>query len=171
MPNDYDEMVHSNSSDNDGSVSSSNYISYGPIRYFRRKRKAPTLSTGRKSRFEELHGEELIQREYRREKNRLLSKKLKEKREMILNELLEQVNELEEKHSHLLYYIEHLESYKNDLSHELENINQDPLSNLINQSEIRLFFEQYDHQDFDTNSLISILSSEESTLDDLLYDE
>ena len=39
------------------------------------KRKAPTLSTGRKSKFEELQGEELIRREYRREKNRLLSKK------------------------------------------------------------------------------------------------
>jgi hypothetical protein len=164
-------MTSSNSSDCDESVSSNNFIAYGPIRYFSRKGKAPTLSTGRKSKFQELHGDELIQRELRREKNRLLSKKLKEKRETILNKLLQQVDELEGKHSHLLSHIEQLQLYKNDLSYELETINQDPLLNLINQNEVRLFFEQYDYQDFDTNSLISMLSTEESSIDDLFSDE
>ncbi len=171
MSNDYDQMVHLNSSDYDHSVLPSNFTSYGPIRFFSRKRKAPTLLTGRKSRFEELHGEALIQREYRREQKRLLSKRLKEKREMILNELVQQLNELEEKQSHLLNHVEQLKLYRDDLSRKLENINQDPLYNLINQDGIPLFFEQYDDQDFDTNSLIGTLSNEESTLDDFLSEE
>jgi hypothetical protein len=158
MQNDYDEMVHSNSSDYDGSVSSSNYVSYGPIRFFSRKGKAPTLLTGRKSRFEELHGEELIQREYRREKNRLLSKKLKEKREMIENELLQQISQLENEHEHLLNRIEQLKLHKDYLCRKLEDVKQDPVFNLIYETQFTLFFEQYDHSSFDTMSLISTLN-------------
>jgi hypothetical protein len=160
MPNDYDEMVHSNSSDYDGSVSSSNYISYGPIRFFSRKGKAPTLSTGRKSRFEELHGEELIQREYRREKNRLLSKKLKEKREMIENDLTQQINQLEREHEYLLYRIEQLKLRRDYLCHRLEDVKQDPVFNLIYQTQYTLFFEEYDHSSLDTMSLISTLTQQ-----------
>ncbi len=160
MANDYYQMVHSNSSEGDENVSSNNYTSYGPIRFFSRKRKAPTLLTGRKSRFEELHGEELIQREYRREKNRLLSKKLKEKRENIQNELIEQINQLEKEHEQLFNRIEQLKSYKNDLYRKLEAIQQDPVFNLIYHTETTLFFEEYDHSSFDMMTLISTLTEQ-----------
>ena len=75
---------------------SDNCVKYGPIKYFARRSKAPTLSTGRKSKYEDLTGEEFLQRELQREKKRILSKKLKEKREKIYNDLLEELGQLEQ---------------------------------------------------------------------------
>jgi hypothetical protein len=152
-------------------VSSNSCIYYGPIRFYRRRRKAPTLLTGRKSKFEELQGEEKIQRELRREKNRLLSRRLKETRENILDELLQQVKQLEQRESYLLNYIEQLKLHKKDLFNKLDNSKQDPLFNLINQNQFTLFFEQYDYSSFDTDSIISSLTDEQPSLDYLLSDE
>lgn len=160
------------SNKNEYSISSNGCIQYGPIRFYRRRGKAPTLLTGRKSKFEELEGEELVQRELRREKNRLLSKKLKEKRENIFNQLLQQVKQLEQKHFSLLNHIQQLKLYKKNLSQKLEyRKEQDPLFNLINQNQFTLFFEQYDHSSFDTQSLISSLTDDQSLIDELLSDE
>jgi predicted nuclease with TOPRIM domain len=163
-------MESPSSVNSDENSSSTNCITYGPIRFYGRKSKAPTLSTGRKSKFEELQGEEFYRRELRREKNRLLSKNLKAKRDNILHNLLEEINQLEEQNSSLLDHIEQLHLYKKDLSNKLDNLNRDPLLNLINQNDIPLFFEEYDHEDFDTNSLMSIFSDQQSSLDDLLSD-
>jgi len=145
-----------------------NCIYYGPIRFYRRRGKAPTLLTGRKSKFEQLSGEEQIQRELRREKNRLLSKKLKEKRENILNSLIEQIHELEKKHFYLLNNIEQLQLYKDNLSYKLEDCKQDSLSYLINQNQIPLFFEEYDHSSLDTDSLITNFTDDQLTIDQFL---
>ena len=145
--------------DSDDSVSSSNHICYGPIHYFRRKGKAPTLLTGRKSKFEELQGEELAERERRREKNRLLSRRLKEKRDNIQNELVEKLNQLENKHSYLLHQVEHLYSRRSDLTNQVEQLREDPLIDLI-QHNGRLYFEDFADDDFDTDSMIVTLADE-----------
>lgn len=161
-----------NSNKIDHSNSSNSCIQYGPIRFYRRRGTAPTLSTGRKSKFEQLTGEDLIQRELRREKNRLLSKKLKEKRENILSDLLQQVKQLEQKQYSLLNDIQQLKLYRKNLTQKLEYCKeQDPLFYLINQNQFTLFFEQYDDSSVDTQSLISSLTDEQSLIDELLSDE
>jgi len=152
-------------------VSLDSCVYYGPIRFYRRRGKAPTLLTGRKSKFEKLDGEEKIRRDLRRQKNRLLSKKLKEKRENIFNELLQQMKELEQKQLYLLNSIQQLQLYKNNLYNKLENSKQDSLFNLINQNQFTLFFEQYDHSNFDTDSLISTLTDKQLSIDELLSPE
>jgi hypothetical protein len=167
--NDFNEKFYSLNCDENMSLDSC--VHYGPIRFYRRRGKAPTLLTGRKSKFEKLKGEEQIQRDLRRQKNRLLSKKLKEKRENIHNELLQQIKQLEQKYFYLLNYIQQLQLYKNNLSNKLEYSKQDPLFNLINQNQFTLFFEQYDDSIFDTNSLISTLTDEQSSIDELLSPE
>ena len=159
MNNESGAMEYSNSGNTNAAVPSSNCVCYGPIRYFARKGKAPTLITGRKSKFEQLDGEEEMKRELRRQKNRLLSQQLKEKREKIFSDLLTRIDQLEREQSHLCDYIQQLQEHRDDLLQEMEDIQQDPLANLIQQNEMALFFEEHDHQDFDTDLLISTLKS------------
>ena len=160
MANDYDETINSSSPDSDENTSSSNYINYGPIRFFGRKGKAPTLSTGRKSKFEQLHGEALAEREHRRERNRLLSKRLKEKRESIEKDLIEKINQLEGEHEQLLNRIEHLQYHQNYLYHKLDEVQHDPVFTLIHRREVTLFFEEYDYSSVDTTTLIATLTEQ-----------
>ena len=143
----------SSSLDSEESVSFGNCVRYGPIQVFRRKGNAPTLLTGRKSKFEELQGEELAQRERRREKNRLSSRRLKEKRDNIQNELIGEINELENEHSHLLHHVEELHYHRSNLANQVEQLKDDPLMNLIEDDDITLFFEEHNDQLFDDNSL------------------
>ncbi|CAF1123884.1 unnamed protein product [Adineta steineri] len=150
-------------------ILSNNCIYYGPIRFYGRRRKAPTLSTGRRSKFEEVNEEEEIRRNKRREKNRLLSKRLKEKREKILNELIQQINQLEEKQFYLQNTVEQLHSHRNQLINKLSNANKDPLLNLIYQNDVPLFFQQVDDLQFDTDSLIITFTDEHSSLDEFIY--
>jgi len=103
---------------------SDNCVKYGPIKYFARRSKAPTLSTGRKSKYEDLTGEEFLQRELQREKKRILSKKLKEKREKIYNDLLEELGQLEQTNCQLTNSIEQLYSYKTDLLNRIQLQNE-----------------------------------------------
>ena len=149
-------MEHCNST---GRSPSDNCVCYGPIRYFARKTKAPTLSTGRKSKFEPLDGEEETKRELRRQKNRLLSQQLKEKREKIVVDLLTSINQLEQEQNQLFNYIKQLKGHRDDLVHAIEDMQQDPLTNLLNHKDLLLFFEQYDHQDCDTDILLSTLNN------------
>jgi uncharacterized protein (DUF342 family) len=72
--------------------------------------------------------EENIPREFRRQKNRLLSKRLKEKREKI--------EKVEEEEINLQNEIKYLKLYKNHLT---ESLDEDPLINLINNKNISLF--------------------------------
>lgn len=157
MNNESGAMDYSNSKN--ATVPSSNCVCFGPIRYFARKGKAPTLSTGRKSKFEQLDGEDEMRRELRRQKNRVLSQQLKEKREKIFSDLLTRIDQLEREQSHLCTHIQQLQEHRDDLLQEMQCIQQDPLTNLIYQNQMTLFFEQHDHQDFDTELLISTLKS------------
>ena len=122
-----------------------NCINYGPIRYYRRRGKAPTLLTGRRSKSEPIDGmneEERIKRELVRQRKRFLSRKLKEKRDNIEKELLEQVKQLQQYHFQLQSEVKQLMSYKEHLCNRSEEIKEDPLSKLINEDDVPLFFEK-----------------------------
>lgn len=126
-------------------IYSDNCINYGPIKYFQRRSKAPTLSTGRKSRFEQLTGQEFLQRELRREKNRILSKKLKEKRDKIYKDLLQEFVQLEQTNSHLNDSIQQLYSYKINLLNQIQLQNQF-VHNDQSQNNQQIFDDFFDQQ-------------------------
>jgi hypothetical protein len=87
-------------------------VTYGPINVKVRQSAAPTLATGRRSKFMKLEGDAALKRELRRKRNREAAKKLKEKRINIEEELKKQVSELESNEHHLLTQIKCLQSYK-----------------------------------------------------------
>ncbi|UJR34878.1 hypothetical protein I4U23_027656 [Adineta vaga] len=103
-------------------------IHYGPIRICHRRSQASTLLTGRRSKFEQVSDEEQLKRNLRRERNRLSAKKLKERREKVLNDLLEQVKQLEEKEVSVENLINQLELHKQNLILQLTKFNQDEFS-------------------------------------------
>lgn len=83
-----------------------------------RQSAAPTLATGRCSKFVPLHGEAAVKRELRRKRNREAAKKLKEKRTLIEDNLNEQIRACEAKQQDLLRTVEGLHAYKNYLESE-----------------------------------------------------
>jgi len=87
-------------------------IAYGPIIVKVNLRNAPTLKTGRRSRFLPLEGDAAAKRELRRQKNRELAKRLKEKRINIEHQLIHEISELETREKSLTEEVRNLESYK-----------------------------------------------------------
>jgi hypothetical protein len=129
-------------------ISDNSCIYYGPIRYHRRRGKAPTLLTGRRTKSEPIDGineVEYTKRELDRQKKRYSSRLLKQKRDNIEKELNEQVKQVQQDHIRLQSQIKQLISYKQYLLNKLEEIKQDPLINLINEDHIPLFFQENNH--------------------------
>lgn len=87
-------------------------VSYGPIDVKVCLYDVPTLKTGRRSKFLPLEGDAAIKRELRREKNRELARKLKEKRINIERQLINEINELESHEKNLTKEVRNLKSYK-----------------------------------------------------------
>jgi len=87
-------------------------IAYGPIVVKVNLRNAPTLKTGRRSRFLPLEGDAAAKRELRRQKNRELAKRLKEKRINIEHQLIHEISELETREKSLTEEVRNLKSYK-----------------------------------------------------------
>lgn len=98
-----------------------NFVEYGPIRVRLTRKPAPTLATGRQSKYIKLSGDAAIKRDKRREKNRIAARRLKEKRELIEDELQRQIEVLENEHFDLQKYLVHLQSQKQRLETELNN--------------------------------------------------
>jgi hypothetical protein len=96
-------------------------VTYGPINVKIRRFVAPTLATGRRSKFMKLEGDAAIKREIRRKRNRDAAKKLKEKRFIIEEQLQKDIRELESKEEELLSRISTLESYKEQLETQYKN--------------------------------------------------
>jgi predicted RNase H-like nuclease (RuvC/YqgF family) len=141
----------SSTESNDKEASSlKNTIQYGPISIRLCKKQAPTLETGRRSKHLVLVGEEAIKREKRREKNREAARKLKEKRQLIEEELNQKLKDLENQHSSLENYLQELHQRKQILQNKVNNIIVDPLEELLSNDsrDITLFVKQYSN-DFD----------------------
>jgi len=134
---------------NDNEVSSplrlNNLVQYGPISVRVCRKTAPTLETGRRSKHLVLVGEEAARREKRREKNREAAKKLKEKRQIIEEELNQKIKELEGQHSGLQNYLQQLYQKKQNLQNEVNYLFMDPIDRLLSNDnqDMPLFFEQY----------------------------
>ncbi|CAF1130120.1 unnamed protein product [Rotaria sp. Silwood1] len=90
-------------------------LTYGPINVTVRPSAAPTLATGRRSKFAKLEGDAAIKREIRRKRNREAARKLKEKREFIERQLELKISELESQQQDLLMTVKNLELYKGQL--------------------------------------------------------
>jgi len=112
-----------NESNNHQSSTETNpvHVAYGPINVRIRRFVAPTLATGRRSKFMKLEGDAAIKREIRRKRNRDAAKKLKEKRFIIEEQLQKDIRELESKEKELVLRINHLESYKEQLETQYKN--------------------------------------------------
>lgn len=97
-------------------------LMYGPINIKVRQSAAPTLATGRCSKFVELEGEAAIKRELRRKRNREAAQKLKEKRSIIEDNLQKQISEYEAQEKNLLLTIENLRAYKEYLESQYQQM-------------------------------------------------
>lgn len=119
-------------------------IHYGPIQIRLSRKSAPTLATGRRSKHLILHGDEALKREKRREKNRLAAKKLKEKRQLIEDELNKEIQDLEIEHRDLQNYFTRLLQYKQRIENEIQRLLSDPIDDfLADQEALSAFFHEY----------------------------
>ncbi|CAF1329019.1 unnamed protein product [Rotaria sordida] len=155
--------THSNENKICSKKSSRDEIQYGPIHIRVCRRPAPTIATGRRPKHLVLAGEEAIKRDRRRERNREAARKLKERRQCIEDELIQQLKELQGEHANLQEYLHQLRQRKQDLQQEINNCLNDPIDKLLsnNNQHVTLFFEQYLHDsDFIDEPLENFLTSD-----------
>ncbi len=130
----------------------SNTIQDGSIDVRMSRKVVPTLETGRRSKNLVLVGEEAARREKRRERNREAARKLKEKRQLIEDELNQKIKDLENQHLGLEKYLRFLQRRKQLLEDTIKDLTNDSIDKL---------FEQYSPDDFNLfdESIESILNS------------
>ena len=158
--------ISSIQSDDSEASSTTNTIQYGPIQVRLCRKPYPTLETGRQSKHRVLTGDEAAKRERRREKNRDAARKLKEKRQLIEEELNERLKQLEGEHSNLQNYLQQLHQRKSNLQEEANKLLSDPLADLLSNDnrDMPLFFEQYsDDIDLSDDSIAEILNFDLNT--------
>ncbi|CAF1437703.1 unnamed protein product [Adineta ricciae] len=140
-----DSTSSADSNDSEAYMANSNVVEYGPIKIRQIRKPAPTIATGRRPKHLVLVGEEALKRQQRREKNREAAKKLKERRQMIEQELGQKLKELEGEHSTLQSYLQQLQQRKTNLQSEIQNCLNDPIEELLSNhnQDMLSFFEQY----------------------------
>ena len=108
----------------DGSGTSTNedinVVEFGPIKVKQRKKPAPTLATGRRSRYELLTPEEEEKREIRRARNRAAAERVRLNRLGIQEDLQGQINNLERERQLLVTQVQKLHAQKFDLEARLQ---------------------------------------------------
>ncbi|CAF1112064.1 unnamed protein product [Rotaria sp. Silwood1] len=87
-------------------------ISFGPIKVKPRKRPAPTLATGRRSKYEKLPPEEEQKRDVRRARNRAAAERVRISRLNVEQQLLDQISKLEKQEEKLLEDVQTLQHQK-----------------------------------------------------------
>ena len=93
---------------------------FGPIQVKTRRKPAPTLATGRRSKYEILTPEEERKRDVRRARNRAAAERVRLSRLEIENELQRQLHDLEEQERQLLLGVEGLQQQKLDLQTRIQ---------------------------------------------------
>jgi hypothetical protein len=150
---------------------SPNFLEYGPLRIRVCRKTAPTLATGRRSKYILLSGDEAIKREMRREKNRVAARKLKEKRSLIEQDLFDKVKQLEDEQSNLENNLTELQSQKQNLETKVINsVPIDPIGDLLftTNDNIPLFFDECsDDYDLFNTSITNLLNFNSDIDDDL----
>jgi hypothetical protein len=140
-----------------------NTMQYGPITVRLCRKAAPRLATGRRSKYLVLVGEEATRREKRREKNRAAAKRLKEKRQLIEDELNQKLKGLENQYSGLQNYLQQLQQKKQNLENEVNKFIKNPLNELLlnDHHDTPSFFGQYSNDlDLFDESIERILNME-----------
>lgn len=87
-------------------------IAFGPIKVKPRKKPAPTLATGRRSKYEVLSPEEEMKRDVRRARNRAAAERVRISRLNIEQQLLDQIAELEKEEQDLTTDVQALQHQK-----------------------------------------------------------
>lgn len=87
-----------------------NVIEFGPIKVKPRKRPAPTLATGRRSKYEILTADEEQKRNVRRARNRAAAERVRLSRLAVEQQLLDQISQLETEEHQLTEQVENLEN-------------------------------------------------------------
>ena len=87
-------------------------IEFGPIKVKPRKRPAPTLATGRRSKYEILTTEEEQKRNVRRARNRAAAERVRISRLAIEQQLQEQIDQLERDEQQLQTDVQNLQNQK-----------------------------------------------------------
>ncbi|CAF0727444.1 unnamed protein product [Adineta ricciae] len=127
-------------------------IEFGPIKVKPRKKPAPTLATGRRSKYETLTPEEEHKRELRRARNRAAAERVRLNRLSVEQDLQGQIDALEHQEQNLHMNIQMLETHKLNLqtrisTHEqicsprnvsntlTNSLNYPPMSNMLQSTE------------------------------------
>ena len=137
------ESILVSSSDNSlASYDDNDIIEFGPIKVKPRKRPAPTLATGRRSKYEVLTPEEEHKRLVRRARNRAAAERVRISRLAIEQQLQEQIDQLERQSEALEHNVQMLQNQKLNLetrvfTHQQTCANMNS-SNVVSTSEIDL---------------------------------
>lgn len=94
------------------SVDDNDIIEFGPIKVKRRRKPAPTLATGRRSKYEVLTPDEAYKRDVRRARNRAAAERVRINRLNVEHQLQSQINELESQEKNLIRTVEMLQCQK-----------------------------------------------------------
>ena len=90
-------------------------IEFGPLKIKQRKKPAPTLATGRRSKYEALTPEEEYKRNVRRERNRAAAERVRVSRLNIEQQLQDQIDTLQTEEEQLLNNVQRLQYRKHQL--------------------------------------------------------
>ncbi|CAF3394329.1 unnamed protein product [Rotaria socialis] len=110
-------------------------ISFGPIKVKPRKKPAPTLATGRRSKYEILNADEEHKRNIRRARNRAAAERVRVSRLNIEQQLLDEISALEKQEEKLLQNVETLQHQKLHLETRLFT-HEKMCSNIVAQNSI-----------------------------------
>ncbi|CAF5198486.1 unnamed protein product, partial [Rotaria magnacalcarata] len=141
-------------------------ISFGPIKVKPRKKPAPTLATGRRSKYEILNADEEHKRNIRRARNRAAAERVRVSRLNIEQQLLDEISALEKQEEKLLQNVETLQHQKLHLETRLFTHEQ-MCSNIIAQNSIRKLENNLTHYFPSENSSISFQQYDTTIIDKL----
>jgi hypothetical protein len=118
-PSEVSSYIASSSDHSPRSSDEKNIIEFGPIKVKPRKKPAPTLATGRRSKYEVLSPEEEQRRNIRRSRNRVAADRVRINRLNIEQDLQGQIDVLKEKEQKLLVDLQTLHHQKINLETRL----------------------------------------------------
>ena len=101
------------------SIDDGDILEFGPIKVKPRKKPAPTLATGRRSKYEVLSPEEEHRRELRRARNRAAAERVRVNRLGVEQELLSQIDTLQVEENSLQNHVTTLQYQKQHLEARL----------------------------------------------------
>ncbi|CAF1219913.1 unnamed protein product [Didymodactylos carnosus] len=134
-------------------------IEFGPIKVRPRKNPAPTLATGRRSKYEILSPDQEQKRQIRRARNRAAAEKVRVRRLGIEEQLTKEIKDLEQQKSYLVNNINELENKKlllqtRFMTHEYLCMNNNKIDGTIslNENDFSLINNQLQSNDNNNNN-------------------